>query len=79
MPRRGRVKPLGSVTPIWLKNGSEYPVTIRVPMHDGHVINYHAENLEHGSVLKASLDAFDRACKHKKKPMPLTEDTSFRG
>ena len=62
MAKSGRVKPLGSVTPIWLKNGSEYPITVRVPMDNGHVIDYKAENLEHGSVLKASLDAFDRVC-----------------
>ena len=82
MTRSGRVKPLGSVTPIWLKNGSKYPMTVRVPMDNGHVIDYSAENLEHGSMLKAALDSFDRACfgrPVKKKPMPLTEGTSSRG
>ena len=83
MDRSGRVKPLVSVTAIWLKNGSEYPIAVRIPMENGHIIDYRAENLDHGSALKAALDSFDRACfgrvVHKKKPMPLTEGTSSRG
>ena len=85
MARSGMVRPLGNVTPIpiWMENGSEYPIRILVLMENGHIIKYQAMNLDHGSALKAALDSFDRACfgrvVQKKKPMPLTEGTSSRG
>ena len=37
----GRTRPLIPVRAIWEKDSiSEYPETVRIPMEDGHVVNY---------------------------------------
>jgi len=54
-------RPYGIMVPIYNTDLSEYPDKMRIPMDDGHVVDYF-KPLEQKSVLKEMLDAFDRTC-----------------
>lgn len=49
-----KIEPLVRVGAVWERESSEYPDVIKVPMKDGHVIEYRIDQqLPHPSLMKA--------------------------
>ena len=69
------IKPLAAVTPIWDRESSTYPETVRIAMEGGTVATYHLEVKQPKPILREALEHFEKTCfggyefkKNKKRP-----------
>ena len=55
-PKKSKVRPLADVSPVWERDLSVYPDTVRIAMEDGQVVDYRIDIRQPHPSLVSALD-----------------------